>query len=79
MAMSIDVLEEELMRLGDSDRKRLLARLLDPLLHQTEIDQASIEEAWLAEAMRRKLAVENGEVAMIPGDEAMARLEQLLA
>ncbi len=38
-----------------------------------------IEASWLQEALRRKAAVEAGEMAMIPGDEAIARLEALLA
>jgi hypothetical protein len=77
MSISIDVLEAEVMNLGDTDRNRILERLLGQAM--SSADASEIEASWLQEALRRKAAVEAGEMAMIPGDEAIARLEALLA
>ncbi len=52
--------------------ERLIASLADDA-------SPEIAEAQLAEVRRRIAQVESGEVALIPGDEALARVRRLLA
>jgi putative addiction module component (TIGR02574 family) len=52
--------------------ERLVASLADDV-------SAEITEAQLAEVRRRIAQVESGEVALIPGDEVLARVRRLLA
>jgi putative addiction module component (TIGR02574 family) len=52
--------------------ERLIASLADDA-------SPEVTEAQLAEVRRRIAQVESGEVALIPGDEALARMRRLLA
>lgn len=52
--------------------ERLVASLADDI-------SPEITKAQLAEVRRRIAQVESGEVALIPGDEALARVRSLLA
>jgi putative addiction module component (TIGR02574 family) len=52
--------------------ERLIASLADDV-------SPEIIEAQLAEVRRRIAQVESGEVALIPGDEVLARVRRLLA
>jgi putative addiction module component (TIGR02574 family) len=52
--------------------ERLIASLADDV-------SPEIIEAQLTEVRRRIAQVESGEVALIPGDEALARVRSLLA
>ena len=52
--------------------ERLIASLADDV-------SPEITEAQLAEVRRRIAQVESGEVALIPGDEVLARVRRLLA
>ena len=63
------------MALPTDVRAELAERLIASLA-----DDASpeITEAQLAEVRRRIAQVESGEVALIPGDEALARVRRLL-
>lgn len=69
MPTHIEVLEAEVLSLSIAERSRLLERLIASL----DADPA-IEEAWVAEAGRREAEINNGSVAAVPGDEALARL-----
>ena len=62
-------LEAEVLGLPDQDRARILERLIasfEPSL--------PAERAWISEAQRRRQEVNDGKVAMVPGDEALARV-----
>ena len=52
--------------------ERLIASLADDVSRE-------ISEAQIAEVRRRIAQVESGEVALIPGDEVLARVRRLLA
>lgn len=61
-------LEAEVLSLPTEDRARLLERLIanfEP--------SSSAQRAWLEVALRCQADVKAGKVAMIPGDEALAR------
>jgi len=69
MAISYQEIEAEALRLQPADRAHLLERLIESFEPESEI-----QEAWVAEANRRREEVLSGKVALIPGDEALARI-----
>jgi len=64
------------MALPPEARAELTERLVESLAQDIS---AEITEAQLAEVRRRIAQVESGEVELIPGDEAPARVRNLLA
>ncbi len=72
MSATIEELETQVMNLGQADRTRILERLLASVEESPEI-----EASWIEEAMRRKAEVESGKVQLVPGNEAIARLEAM--
>lgn len=70
MPATVEDLEEEALQLTAAERAHLVERLIASL----DLDPA-VEDAWAAEVERRHAAVERGEVAMLPGPEALARLK----
>ena len=69
MSTPILELEAQVLSLGPTDRARLLERLIDSFE-----PESNVHEAWIAEARRRRDEVQSGQVAAIPGDEAVARI-----
>lgn len=69
MSTPVHELEAEVLSLPAADRARLLERLLESFDHDSKV-----EEAWLDEALRREQEVLAGQVAMVPGREALARI-----
>ena len=64
------------MALPADARAELTERLVESLAQDISPE---ITEAQLAEVRRRIAQVEAGEVELIPGDEALARVRNLLA
>ena len=75
-AMSTPVydLEAEVLLLPPEDRARLLERLIASFE-----PRSSAQRAWLDLALRRRADVAAGTVAMLPGDEALARVRPRIA
>ncbi len=73
MPTSLETLEAEALQLSPADRARLLERLAISLPPDPEI-----EEAWEREADRRESQLADRTVALVPGDEALARLRAKL-
>jgi Putative addiction module component len=69
MTMPVHELEAEVLSLAAPDRARILERLIESFDHDTKVG-----EAWLDEALRREQEVLCGQVAMVPGREAVARI-----
>jgi len=69
MPIPIHELEAEVLSLGPSDRARLLQRLIDSFE-----PESAVQDAWIAEAMRREADVLSGKVTLVPGEEALARV-----
>ena len=67
-------LEAATLKLSRTDRSRLMERLIASL----DID-AEVEAAWEQVADRREAQLAAGEVATVPFDEAMARLQARIA
>lgn len=70
MAMNLEALAAEAMKLALEDRAQLASRLL---LSLEEPSESEIERLWLEEAERRLREFREGRVQGIPGDQA-ARL-----
>jgi Putative addiction module component len=68
MDTTVEQLAQQAMSLPGESR----ARLADLLVESLEGDEIGrIEEAWIAEARRRRDEVREGKVATIPGEEAL--------
>jgi len=75
MATSEEIFRDAMALPADA-RAELTERLVESLAQDISPE---ITEAQLAEVRRRIAQVEAGEVELIPGDEALARVRNLLA
>ncbi len=66
MSSTVDLLEQEVLKLSASERTRILESLIASL-----DDSTSIENDWLAEAQRREAA---GDEQMLDGHKVMQEL-----
>jgi len=69
MAIPLDTLEAEVLKLPAGARSHLLDRLIASLGTDAEID-----EAWALEAERRDAEVDEGKVTTVQGAELLHRL-----
>ncbi len=74
-AMTTPVHELEAQVLGLAPEER--ARLLELLIASFE-PKSKAQEEWMKLALRRRDDVQSGKVAMVPGDEALARVRSRL-
>lgn len=70
MTFPVEVLEAEALNLPVAERARLAAKLIQSLEEDT-----GVEAAWAEEVERRHAQLESGEVSLLPGPEALARLK----
>lgn len=70
MAMNLEELAAEVMKLALEDRAQLASRLL---LSLEEPSESEIERLWLEEAERRLREFREGRVQGIPGDQVFRR------
>lgn len=73
MPAPVHDLEAEVLSLPADDRARLLERLIASFE-----PQSPTQRAWLQAAQRRQADVKAGAVAMVQGDEALARVRARL-
>ncbi len=76
MAIPLDDLKCEALKLSDSERAtlaRVLIESLDPVAADDDV-----ERAWREEIERRVGQINRGEVELIPGDVVFARVRQQL-
>ena len=73
MSTPVHDLEAEILGLPPEDRARLLERLIASFEPKSKAQQA-----WMDLALRRQEDVRAGKVAMVPGDEALARVRARL-
>ncbi len=76
MTQAVAHILEEAEQLSAPERAELADRIVESLAHNIPSEIAS---AQVAEVRRRIAEVEAGEVSLIPGDEALARVRQLVA
>ena len=75
MSLTIDQLATEAMHLSVSSRAELAERLVESLDFSEEDE---IQQAWAAEAIRRRDEVRSGEVKTIPGEVVLAEIREML-
>ena len=76
MTQAVAHILEEVEQLTAAERAELADHIVEGLVHDIPPDIAA---AQFAEVRRRIAQVESGEVALIPGDAALARVRQSLA
>ena len=69
MPTPVHELEAEVLSLPPEDRARILERLIASFE-----PKSSAQRAWLDIALHRQADVKAGNVAMVPGDEALKRV-----
>lgn len=74
MSIPVHELEAEILGLPPEERARLLERLIASFEPESRV-----RDAWIALAVRREAEVKSGEVALVPGKEAIARIRQRVA
>jgi putative addiction module component (TIGR02574 family) len=65
--MTIDQLEQEVLKLSADQRARLAVRIISSL-----DSDAEIEREWAAEVRRRDAELDSGEVAGLPVEDALS-------
>ena len=73
MTMPVHDLQAQVLGLPPEDR----ARLLELLIASFE-PKSKAQEAWMQLALGRREEVRSGKVAMVPGDDALARVRARL-
>jgi len=73
MSRPVPQVFDDALALGEGDRARLAARLVESL--DGEIDNDS-EEAWAAEIERRLAKIDAGQAKLLSMDDAVARLHR---
>jgi putative addiction module component (TIGR02574 family) len=68
--MTLEQLEQELLKLPATERARLAERLISSLDEESEL-----EKAWYDEAERRLSAIRAGAVREVPADEAYKSMD----
>jgi putative addiction module component (TIGR02574 family) len=76
MTQAVAQILEEAEQLSAPERAELADRIVESLAHDLPPD---IAQAQITEVRRRIAQVESGEVALIPGEEALARVRGLLS
>jgi putative addiction module component (TIGR02574 family) len=74
MPLTIEQLAEEAMRLPATSRALLADKIVESL---DFIEPDELQQAWTAEALRRRDEVRSGKVKPIPGDQVQAEIRRL--
>lgn len=75
MTQAVTHILQAVEHLSTAERAELADRIVEGLVHDIPPD---ISQAQIAEVRRRIAETEAGEVALIPGEEALARVRQLV-
>ena len=73
MAMTVEQIESEALKLPEQERADLLGRLMHSL---TDVADRGVAEAWAQEAVRRDDEMESGSVAGVSATEVFAALSR---
>ena len=74
MAAHLFHLEAEVLSLGPTERAHLLERLIESFEPGSKV-----QDAWVAEALRREAEVRAGKVSLVSGHQAVARVRARIA
>lgn len=72
---SIEQLTKEILSLPSVSRALLAEKLVESLEFDTD---STLQATWVAEAKKRRDEIHNGTVTPILGEEALAKVRQLL-
>lgn len=72
MTAKVKALAETVVRLPPKDRTYLAEQLL------ASLEEAELEEQWIAEAKRRRDEIRSGRVKPIPAEEVYRRIDRIL-
>lgn len=75
MPETLEQLEAEAMRLGESERADLVECLVESLASPAD---NRVQQAWNELAIRRRDEIRSGQVAAIPGPEGLALVRSLV-
>ena len=73
--MELQQFLHEARQLSPNERVKLVEQLLDSL----DQSDPAIDQAWLEECHRRAHAIDQGKIALVDFDQAIARLRQQLS
>lgn len=73
MSLPVEDLAAQALRLPPEDRAKLVERLIASFE-----PRSPAQSAWLAVAQARRADVQAGKAALVPGDEAIARVRARL-
>ena len=76
MTATFDTVLQDAMRLSLEDRSRIATRLLASV---DEEDDFELTPAWRSEIEKRVAAIKEGSAVLVPHDEAMNSVRQLIA
>jgi len=73
MSKDAEILFDAVLKLSESDRAELAARLFDSL--DAEFVNADVAEAWRVEIERRTAEIDNGIAEAVPWPEALRQMK----
>jgi putative addiction module component (TIGR02574 family) len=73
MSRSVPQVFDDALALGEADRAKLVARLVESLDGELDVDAG---DSWVAEIERRLAKIDAGQARLLSMDEAVARLHR---
>lgn len=74
MSLTLEQIEDEVLRLPEKSRARLMERLLSSFQEQAGSDEGEIARAWVEEAERRDHEMSSGREEGLPAREVLSKL-----
>ena len=79
MAVTLEELEAQALKLSLKERGELVHRLIVSLDGEPEGTPEEIAKAWEEEIARRVAEIDSGQVQLIPGEEVFAKIDAIIA
>jgi putative addiction module component (TIGR02574 family) len=79
MAVSLEELEAQALKLSIKERSRLIHRLIISIDGEPDGTPEEIARAWEEEIARRVEEIDSGQVQLIPGKEVFAKIDTIIA
>lgn len=79
MAVTLEELEAQALKLSIKERSELAHRLIVSLDSEPEGTPEEIAKAWEEEIARRVAEIDSGQVQLIPAEEVFAEIDVIIA
>lgn len=79
MAVTLEELEAQALKLSVKERSELAHRLIVSLDGEPEGTPEDIAKAWEDEITRRVAEIESGKMRLIPGEEVFAEIDAIVS